>query len=269
MTIVNELFENGFAVQKDVFCSQACLQAKQASQKLMAHLLKTQNSPYLTEDGISICLPHVFDPESFLKFTDHQSILKTVSSCLQEEFCLSDYTTANAQKNSGNRIHIDARMPTKDKNQVLQMTALVCLDDFKKENGAIRFWPKTHDSGIDPRAYRGKENEVDGAIQCQAKRGDVIYFFSNLWHDAGKNISGEDRWSLNIFYSRWWLKPNYDFTKCGKEIFDKLNTTQKKLFGFGSQTPSSRKEREYTLLKSDEMPKTYEEAHKHILNKPY
>ena len=63
-----------------------------------------------------------------------------------------------------------------------------------------------------------------------AKKGSIIIFLGQLWHQIGENTSNEDRWSIFCHYKRWWIKPSTDFTKCGEKIFKTLNYNQKKTF---------------------------------------
>ena len=47
-----------------------------------------------------------------------------------------------------------------------------------------------------------------------------------------------NRWALILGYARWWIKPSFDFIKnTPKNIFSKLNTSQKRLLGFHLTPP--------------------------------
>ncbi|MHA1597575.1 MAG: hypothetical protein ACTSV1_02540, partial [Alphaproteobacteria bacterium] len=70
----------------------------------------------------------------------------------------------------------------------------------------------------------------------------------------------QDRWVLLNHYKRWWIKPSTDFTRCGKEIFDKLNPDQKVLLGFSSIPPRDHVTRTKTLRKKEDIPEDYEDA---------
>ena len=101
-------------------------------------------------------------------------------------------------------------------------------------------------------------------INMKAKKGSIGFILGQTWHQIGRNINNKSRWSIIIHYKRWWIKPSTDFTKCGKTIFNKLNSNQKKLFGFTSISPkfnlkNSRKNYK-TLRKIKNIPKDYKKS---------
>ena len=70
-----------------------------------------------------------------------------------------------------------------------------------------------------------------------AKKGSLVFFLGQTWHQIGTNLNKEDRWGILIHYKRWWIKPQTNFTKCGNKIFKMLNNKQKKILGFNSISP--------------------------------
>lgn len=115
---------------------------------------------------------------------------------------------------------------------------LFCLNNFTRENGATKIWPRSHKSGIRiQNSKKYKKLIKKKYIFAEAKNGAIIFLLGHTWHQIGKNSTTKDRWGILCHYKRWWIKPGVDHTTCGSYIYDKLNITQKKLFGFNSIPP--------------------------------
>ena len=67
----------------------------------------------------------------------------------------------------------------------------------------------------------------------------------------------ESRWALILGYARWWIKPSFDFIKYTKNIFNKLNTSQKKLLGFHLTPPKDEFNRVRRISDTFENPNKY------------
>ena len=224
-------------------------------------LLKQKNDDktvFSTDAQTTIFNVHLEKPDIFLNKIDLSDVMNVVSKVLKEEFILSNFNASLSGSKGGNRIHIDSRVPITDFSNTIQIVALLCLDDFTPKNGCTRVWPKSHKSGIDPRSLRGKT--VPGAVEKFVTKGSVIYTLGQTWHDVGPNIDGTRRWGIIAYYSRWWVKPTFDFSQCGEELFSKLNSKQKILFGFTSKPPADTKKRSHTLISPDELSNDYTET---------
>ena len=114
---------------------------------------------------------------------------------------------------------------------------LICLDDFSKENGSTKIWPRSHLSGIRAQNIKLNQQKLKNFKHIKAKKGSIVFFLGHLWHQIGKNENSLDRWGILCHYKRWWIKPSTDFTKCGKKIFKMLTEDQKRIFGFNSISP--------------------------------
>ena len=58
---------------------------------------------------------------------------------------------------TGYTVHIDSHLPAGKFNNTTDVVILICLDDFSKENGSTKIWPRSHLSGI--RAQNKKLNQ--------------------------------------------------------------------------------------------------------------
>ena len=165
-------------------------------------------------------------------------------------------------------MHIDSHLPTADPKLTTDMVAMICLDEFKKENGATKIWPKSHLSGV--RIHHDKKklkNYLKKYVYVEAPKGSLVIFLGQLWHQIGKNINSNRRWAILIHYKRWWIKPSTNFTKCGSKIFNQLNNKQKELFGFNSIIPKFNLKKNFrnakTLRKISSISKNYSQALKY------
>jgi len=180
-------------------------------------------------------------PQIFLKLIDNKKIIKILDYLFKDTFILENIMASNSinvKKDYKRIIHIDSHLPTTDPKLTTDAVAMICLDKFTKKNGATKIWPKSHLSGIRIHHEKNKiKNKKNKFIYIEAPKGSLVIFLGQLWHQIGKNINNDRRWAILIHYKRWWIKPSTDFVKCGKKIYNKLNTKQKELFGFNSIVP--------------------------------
>jgi ectoine hydroxylase-related dioxygenase (phytanoyl-CoA dioxygenase family) len=87
------------------------------------------------------------------------------------------------------------------------------LDDFTRENGAIRMVPGSHrwrslpqDALADPVAPHPDEVLLTG------KAGTVVIMNAHMWHGATANRTGGQRRAMHAFYTRW-DKPQQQYQK--------------------------------------------------------
>jgi hypothetical protein len=181
------------------------------------------------------------DPKFFLELIDKKLIINVLSLLLKDKFILDGCVGSNSINVGSNHeslVHIDSHLPTKDPEFTSDVVVMYFFDNYKKENGATKIWPRSHLSGIriqnDPNY---KKNIKKKFKYVESNKGSIVFFLGHTWHQIGRNINSESRWGLLCHYKKWWIKPSTDFTKCGKSIFKLLNSKQKELFGFTSISP--------------------------------
>lgn len=212
---------------------------------------------FSTDQDVIYCLD-LLDPATFGWYNEHPFILDVVRKVLNDgPLLLSSFAASASGPTGGKRPHIDGRIPYRRLADETHISAMICLDDFTLENGAMNLWPGSHLHGQRPPEGLDAEN-LPGRIQAVAPRGSVIFFLGSTWHEVGQNKSGERRWGMILTYCRWWVKPTYDYTKCGEAIFNRLSDTQKMLYGFTSIPPTIEEGRHLTVTK--EARKNYGEA---------
>jgi ectoine hydroxylase-related dioxygenase (phytanoyl-CoA dioxygenase family) len=129
-------------------------------------------------------------------------------------------------------LHIDQNESTP--GSVLYINALHALDDFSRANGCTRVVPYSHDrmwhKTIDKQAL---ERE---AVYLEAPAGSVIAYNGGLFHAGSRNDTDKPRRAIHPFFSRQWVRPQWDFTKSlSPDVIAQLTEEQKRLFGFYSQ----------------------------------
>jgi ectoine hydroxylase-related dioxygenase (phytanoyl-CoA dioxygenase family) len=178
------------------------------------------------------------NPKIFLNLIDLKIITQVLDSIFDEEYILDNCMASNSVnvKQKYDRIvHIDSHIPVTNPLHTLDLVVVVCLNNFNKFNGSTIVWPKSHLSGIKIQKQINVNKKKFKIIN--AKKGSLVFFLGQTWHQIGKNLNKEDRWGILLHYKRWWIKPATNFTKCGNKIFKMLNNKQKKILGFNSISP--------------------------------
>lgn len=134
-------------------------------------------------------------------------------------------------------IHRDIRFYSGDFPLMLNM--LIMLDDFTLENGATYLLAKSHlkaDKPSDKEFYEKSHRAI-------GKKGDVLFFNSNLWHAAGLNTTAHVRRAITITFTKPFMKQQLDYSKAiGYENVKELSTELQQLVGYYSRTPSNLEE---------------------------
>ena len=258
ISVLQHLEEYGYAIQENVIAKQDCDIMTDALDQLMEKK-KDEKIVLSTDEQTVLFNVHLEKPDIFLNKIDIPKVMDIVSKVLKVEFILSNFNASLSGSKGGNRVHIDSRIPITDFASTMQIVALLCLDDFTPTNGCTKVWPGSHKSGTDPRHLKNTDS-IPEAVQEFVPKGSVVYTLGQTWHDIGPNVDGTRRWGIIAYYSRWWIKPTFDFLHCGQKIFSKLNTKQKILFGFTSNPPNNEKKRFHTLISPSELSDNYDDV---------
>lgn len=131
-------------------------------------------------------------------------------------------------------IHRDIRVHTSDVNLMCQM--IIPLVDFTKTNGSTLILSGSHKKKAKP----SDAHFIRYAEKAVAKKGGIIFFNSNCWHAAGKNMSRAERPSLIITMSSPIIKPQYDYINLiGSRKVSKMSKIMKQFLGYFSRVPST------------------------------
>ena len=72
------------------------------------------------------------------------------------------------------------------------------------------FWKKSHLSGKKCQTHRVNYDLYKNTIKF--KKGSLIIFLGQTWHQLGKNLTGEKRWGILYHLKRWWIKPSTNYS---------------------------------------------------------
>lgn len=258
MNIIEHLEKFGYAIQENIIPKDECEKMAKILDEIENNQ-KHEGTLYSSDSQTMLFNVHLEYPELFLDKINIEPIMNTLKTIFQDKFILSNFNASKSGKKGGKRIHIDSRIPITNFQNTFQVAVLLCLDDFTEKNGGTIVWPFSHKSDSDPRNIRD-EMDVKGGIVAAAPKGSVVYTLGQTWHDVGPNLDGSRRWGIIAYYSRWWVKPTFDFTQCGEKIFSLLNNQQKELFGFTSRPPIDAKKRQNTITSIEKLPQKYDEA---------
>ena len=266
---IQQLKKNGYFTISNLISKSECRKIKKELIKLNNKLKK--NKYFLNEGSrygqdIIRDLP-LREPNVFLKYTSLNKIIKTIENVFNDKAILDNMMGSNSVNVKGNynrHIHIDSQMPINNFHLTTDVIVMICIDEFKIENGATKIWPGSHKSGKRIHHLKKNKNINNKFKYLIVPSGGAAIILGQTWHQVGKNISGKSRWSIFLHYTRWWIKPSTNFTKCGNKIFKMLTPKQKHLFGFTSISPSydfvKNTKKIYMNRNLKEVPKNYYKA---------
>jgi ectoine hydroxylase-related dioxygenase (phytanoyl-CoA dioxygenase family) len=177
---------------------------------------------------------------SWYRLFEHKEVLTVLDQMLIEGsyknsepyYMYNNSARCPLKGNPGQQLHLDSRLP--GINYCIVANVLWLLDDFTEQNGATRVVPGSHKF----KNFTEDGKVYDEEILITGKKGGALIFNANLWHGGGPNIDGTSRWALALGYSRWFMKPAFDYMQnTPKEIFDNLTSSQKSLMGFDCIAP--------------------------------
>ena len=269
--IVSELKKNGFAIQKNVISKSKAGKYIKSLEEINKSIRK--NKYFLDElsiNGQLIIRDLVLrSPNKFLDIIDVPLIMNVLKNIFQDKFILDNIMASNSVKvdKQNSKIHMDAHLPTKQFNNTSDVVIFFCLNDFTKQNGCTKVWPKSHLSGLriqQDKNYNKYSKKKFKYIEAPA--GSCVFLLGQTWHQIGRNINSKDRWGIIIHYKKWWIKPSTNYTKCGNNIFKKLNNKQKELFGFNSISPRFNFKKQTRVLKTLRKVEQLSKSYKKVIN---
>ncbi len=253
---VKKILEYGYTKIPNVISPKECDNLKKLGKNIFfkfKHKTKVKNP--LEETIYNLHNKNV----CFLKYLDNNKIIKIVKKCLSAgsyknncDIILRQTAMRNPKKGFAQQLHNDTRVS--GCNFPLAIHVIYMLDDFTKYNGATRVVPKSQkrlDFAKDKKKYKNEKLLI-------GKKGDAIIFDASIWHGSSEKLNNIDRWGMIFSYSRWFLKPDYNFNKnTPKKIFDKLSINQKRIMGFNFNPPKDEFERSSAISEIIEKPDNY------------
>lgn len=268
--IIKKIFKNGYYIHNKVLNEIECCNYIKGIKKIQNRIKKNPNFKHERIDqGQEIIRDLILrNPNIFLDIIDNVFVIKVLKKIFRETFILDNCLASNSvnvQNVYSGLVHIDSHLSCNINSNTSDVVVLFCLEDFTKNNGATKIWPGSHLSGVRIQNSVDYKKLIKKKYKyAEAKKGSVIFFLGQTWHQIGKNISKNSRWGILCHYKRWWIKPSTDHTKCGAYIYTKLNQVQKELFGFNSISPKFNFKKQIRTLKtlrdSSKLSRKYKEA---------
>jgi hypothetical protein len=131
-------------------------------------------------------------------------------------------------------IHRDVRFFTG--GLPLMLNLLIMLDDFTLENGATHLLAGSHKADAKPDA----EHFYATADRALGRRGDALFFDSNLWHAAGLNTTAHKRRAFTLTFTKPFMKQQLDYSRSiGYDRLESMDEDVKQVVGYFSRTPTT------------------------------
>ena len=185
------------------------------------HLLATGDSTYL------LMLEKIFESPLF----------QFMKEFFAGNFIINSYggvINLPAKPSYVSEVHRDIRFFSGD--FPLMLNLLIMLDDFTLENGATYVLAKSHKQPDKPsdEIFYAKADRVVG------KKGDLLFFNSNLWHAAGVNKTNEQRRAITITFTKPFMKQQLDYPQAiGYKHVETMSPEMQQVIGYFSRTPTN------------------------------
>ena len=177
---------------------------------------------------------------AFLELFDNNRLLEPINAVLGSECIVYAYTSSSMPPHGRNfaaRIHRDC--PRSIPGYVTNMGVTLPLDDFREDNGAMWFVPRSHTWTHEP----SPDEFYSAARRLLVPAGSAFVFDARLWHAGGENTTGEWRHALTINMCRPYMKQRIDIPRAmaGVDLSGASEQVLQKL-GFRAQPPASLEE---------------------------
>ena len=114
-----------------------------------------------------------------------------------------------------------------------QLSTMLALTDFTKENGATRLAPGSTQLPDDAKLPE------EAFVSAEMTSGSLLVFTGSVFHGAGANQSEHDRIGLDIAYTLGWLRQeDNQYLSCPPEIAKDLDPKLQALLGYAAGGPS-------------------------------
>jgi ectoine hydroxylase-related dioxygenase (phytanoyl-CoA dioxygenase family) len=210
------LKEHGYFILEGVLNAELLQTTKTAMREAQAAILHQVGAQRLARAGelgvlrlIMQVHPHFF---SFLALPELLTIVdRTVGPTailhLQNGFILPSSNYQHAPSAFQNRFHRD--FPRYLNGYLASINLLFAIDEFTEESGATWAVPGSHQKAEIP----DEQSLRSQAIPLLCPAGSLIVFDSTLWHAAGENHSGRDRYAMNHQFTRSYIKQQIDYVR--------------------------------------------------------
>ena len=182
-----------------------------------------------------------YDPH-FFKFLALPEVLAVVDDTVSETailhvqngFILPPSPLGETPSVFQTRFHMD--FPRVLNGFLASVNVLFAIDDFTRDNGATLVVPGTHQRLVPP----DPKDLASCAVPVECPAGSMVVFDSTLWHAAGSNHSGRDRFAINQQFTRSYLKQQIDYVRAlGDDVVLAQKPRTQQLLGWYTRVPTS------------------------------
>lgn len=230
---------NGFSVIEGAFSSGEIEDLKNVFTKVHTRYLRHHgglDKLSALDEHNTVRLPLKYEFESMYEVLAHPELLAVIDQCISGSYLLNQQNliiNPSQQDYNQGAWHRDLPYQHYVSSSPLAINAILCVDDFTKENGASFVLPASHLIG----AYPSESFIENNAIQVEARAGSYIVMDCMVFHSGGYNSSSGVRRAINQVFSIPHIKQQINIPNSinGND----LDCKQKSLLGFGLETPSS------------------------------
>ena len=261
-----EISDNGYTILKNILNKNDCIFFKNLLEETYVkysnkYAKDGENNQLSDKSGEKVVYNLHNKNLAWFKLFEHNKIISIVSSLLkegsyknEEPIYLYNISARTPKKGSGRQqIHIDGGIP--GLRVPLFINVMWYLDDVHKMNGPTVVVPGSHKK----KSFCPDNVVPKNAKKLYLKKGDVVIFDGSLWHGGTNSLSEDSRWALILGYTRWFIKPSFDYAKnTPKELWLKMTEKQKQLLGFNLMPPKDEFTRSRRRTNLSEEPLSYE-----------
>jgi ectoine hydroxylase-related dioxygenase (phytanoyl-CoA dioxygenase family) len=181
----------------------------------------------------------------FLKYLELPELLAVIDNTIsntailhvQQGSILPSFPKGEAPPVFQNVFHMD--FPRHLNNYMASVNCFFAISPFTKDNGGTLLVPSTHQKTERPSEDYLKAN----AISVECPEGSMFIFDSTLYHAAGENNSGKDRYGINHQFTRAFFKQQIDYVRAlGDDVVKAQIPRTQQLLGWYTRIPSSLEE---------------------------
>jgi ectoine hydroxylase-related dioxygenase (phytanoyl-CoA dioxygenase family) len=181
-----------------------------------------------------IRLPLAFD-QLFLELAFNQVVLSLVKYLIKGKFYLNQQNgVINPPRKRYNQDAFHRDLPYQHfvSSRPLAISALFCVDEFTKHNGATVVIPFSHKR----EEFPSNDYAENHSLVVEAPVGSFIVFDSMLFHKGGVNSTEKPRRAINHVYTIPYLKQQINIPNT-LGLVHKFNDYQAEILGYKYQVP--------------------------------
>jgi hypothetical protein len=193
------LEEEGFVILPGVLSAAEVARFVDRVEALFATEGGAAGSEFKQEPGARRLANCVDKGRIFEQVMENPLVLECVEMVLGREFKLSSLNvrSANPHANCGQPLHADSGAIADEKGYWV-CNSLWMLDEFTKENGAVRVVPGSHRW----RRLPDPGASVQGEKLVTGKAGTVVVMNAHMWHGGTDNRSDKPRRAMHVYFTR-------------------------------------------------------------------